>query len=1036
MQMDVAMKKIYLSVLGSMTFAAMALPQGFAVNSGDAELTTLANQMTITQSSNSADVNWDSFNIHANESVQFVQPAADSVIFNRIGSASTIAGSLSANGHVYLMNDSGITFTDSATIDVPALFVNTEQLVHNGSITTNKALFEADSMNINGVINTGDSSNAQVHMQGNTIYIGGAIDASNSSTGGEVLVSAAEKLELSGHIKAEGAQGGLIGLASPNKEITGTVSVAGEESGWIYDGANTKYVMTLRNPAAGNRSAGLYHFETLDGKTFINRNLRAPSVFSASEALFFSDENKLELTDAEWQGEEQLPSFSHYYGGDEAIEFNPHYKKIRASDVFPGVDMVYYNNNRGEIEHDLIVAPGSSPDNIIWKIDGAKLENGNIIKGDFKQLAPFTYQDVGTHKRVIESNYIDSAQGFKIEVADYDAALPLVIDPTVPDVTTLAYYQNTAGNSSFTFNNQVYQLGNGDVVFAINTNANNIPTKQGTSNFYNATKGAGFDNVYILFNEDLTEVKYATYLQAANSSQRHILGLDEQFLVAANVTSGLGGLPGGLPASFNKTYSGTASATALLLFDNNGTLANYAYMTNSTEHDPSTAVDVFGDNLWIMGETQGNALTNFTAVAGSNFYRQTQNTGGTSLFIASVAKDLSAINEQRLTDQPPRNFAIDSEGRINIIGTTQADNITPTPPGLANEGTATGSGYLAQIGTDFNLNFFHRFGQTTNSTVVPESIAIGLNNTIHITGDLNSITPNSFNITGGGFNIGPTTANRAVFFRSHNSDGTLIRSGKFTDTNATVQTEKVNTRTSPRVIYFIGNTNLAQYDTAITGITGPNPNGHVESLIAYTDEDDASTTRKYLARLSEDFSTFENLYKIDPHRSNNEFDFIIQSGKVYLAGIADQPGGSAPYITIDNTTNFINGFTSGQPLPAGTPANVPNPYMAYFSFSDSNFFGQSPIARGFVATTTTTNTTNTRASDTLPTAVLRARITTQDSQETIVRFVDLRSTSPADILSDFLLKSNLTEADLRDINIQDTNGIWIYENGKWRFKRR
>ena len=47
------------------------------------------------------------------------------------------------------------------------------------------------------------------------------------------------------------------------------------------------------------------------------------------------------------------------------------YGKVHYSDVYPGIDVVYYGN-QGQLEHDFIVAPGADPASIRLVFDGAK----------------------------------------------------------------------------------------------------------------------------------------------------------------------------------------------------------------------------------------------------------------------------------------------------------------------------------------------------------------------------------------------------------------------------------------------------------------------------------------------------------------------------------------------------------------------------------------------------------------------------------------------------------------------------------------
>lgn len=58
-------------------------------------------------------IDWHSFDIGQNKEVEFKQPDANSVAYNRVtgGNASQIQGKLTANGKVYLANPNGVIIT-------------------------------------------------------------------------------------------------------------------------------------------------------------------------------------------------------------------------------------------------------------------------------------------------------------------------------------------------------------------------------------------------------------------------------------------------------------------------------------------------------------------------------------------------------------------------------------------------------------------------------------------------------------------------------------------------------------------------------------------------------------------------------------------------------------------------------------------------------------------------------------------------------------------------------------------------------------
>ena len=104
---------------------AQGLPSGGSVASGTVIIGSSGRVLTITQSSQSAIVNWNSFSIGQPNTVNINQPNSASAILNRVtgSTASTIAGQLNANGVVFLINPNGIAITSAGTVNVGGGFV-------------------------------------------------------------------------------------------------------------------------------------------------------------------------------------------------------------------------------------------------------------------------------------------------------------------------------------------------------------------------------------------------------------------------------------------------------------------------------------------------------------------------------------------------------------------------------------------------------------------------------------------------------------------------------------------------------------------------------------------------------------------------------------------------------------------------------------------------------------------------------------------------------------------------------------------------
>ena len=92
----------------------------------------------VNQTSNSAIINWNTFNIGVKESVQFSQPSSSSVALNRVTGGlgpSQILGTLTANGRIFLVNRDGILFGPSSVVNTARFLATSDpfmigQFVH------------------------------------------------------------------------------------------------------------------------------------------------------------------------------------------------------------------------------------------------------------------------------------------------------------------------------------------------------------------------------------------------------------------------------------------------------------------------------------------------------------------------------------------------------------------------------------------------------------------------------------------------------------------------------------------------------------------------------------------------------------------------------------------------------------------------------------------------------------------------------------------------------------------------------------------
>ncbi len=209
-----AVAALAVGMVGMASTAALAdsLPTGGVVVAGSGTIAQAGTVMTVTQATARMAADWQSFNIGAGNTVNFVQPSSTSVALNRVlgSDVSVIQGALNANGQVFLVNPNGVLFTPTAQVNVGSIVAST--------LAISTADFMAGSYKF-----AGDSSNAIIN-QGNITTINGGsialIAAKITNTGtltanaGNVLLGAGSQvtLDLGGPVKLQVTQGAIDAL--------------------------------------------------------------------------------------------------------------------------------------------------------------------------------------------------------------------------------------------------------------------------------------------------------------------------------------------------------------------------------------------------------------------------------------------------------------------------------------------------------------------------------------------------------------------------------------------------------------------------------------------------------------------------------------------------------------------------------------------------------------------------------------------------------------------------------------------------------
>lgn len=213
-------------------------------------------------------------------------------------------------------------------------------------------------------------------------------------------------------------------------------------------------------------------------------------------------------------GVEELPGRSNYFIGNDPRKWRtgvPSYAKVKYEGVYEGVDVVYYGNAQGQLEYDFVVGAGADPKAIKMAFEGAdKLEadgeGGLRLHVAGKQLnlrKPVLYQEREGGRQEIAGGYVmASPNEVGFELAAYDAARPLVIDPVLAYSTFLGGTGHDAGLG-------IAVNPHGKAYITGKTASLDFPTEPTPSQI---GTGGGFDAFVTQMNMSGSALVYSTYL--------------------------------------------------------------------------------------------------------------------------------------------------------------------------------------------------------------------------------------------------------------------------------------------------------------------------------------------------------------------------------------------------------------------------------------------------------------------------------------------------------------------------------------------
>lgn len=191
-------KSIIALILLLMNAQLFALPNINQVVNGEVNIVQASEKsLQVNQNSDKAIVNWNSFNLDANETVHFQQPV-NGICLNRIDATngmSQIAGNLSSTAKVIFINNAGVLFADTAQVNVGGIIASAIDISDDNFLNYRPLNFDQQSSTPGAIINRGIINVKEYGLAallGNSVSNEGVISATHA----QVVLEVGNKFTL------------------------------------------------------------------------------------------------------------------------------------------------------------------------------------------------------------------------------------------------------------------------------------------------------------------------------------------------------------------------------------------------------------------------------------------------------------------------------------------------------------------------------------------------------------------------------------------------------------------------------------------------------------------------------------------------------------------------------------------------------------------------------------------------------------------------------------------------------------------------
>jgi Bacterial Ig-like domain (group 3)/Beta-propeller repeat len=441
---------------------------------------------------------------------------------------------------------------------------------------------------------------------------------------------------------------------------------------------------------------------------------------------------------AKVEGLNPTSTYANFYIGNDPGRWRSHmtgYERVRYTNLYPGIDLVYHGELHNRLEYDLAVAPGADTQQIRLRVSGdheAQIGKDGSLELDgpdglIRLDAPVLYQNLTAGKTAITGGFVRLARnefGFRTET--YDKSKQLIIDPTI----NLLYSTYLGGRHE----DDDYDLeldANGNTYLAGQTASQDFPVSGNAYQTVRQNIGTYTYDGFVMKFDESGNLIYSTFLGGSNNDSINHLALDaagNAYVVGYTSSSDFPVTSGAMQS----TYAGGSTDGFVAVLSSDGSQLIYSTYLGTPGNDGAALIKSDGNGAFIIAGSSSAAGLPTTA----GVY-QASSAGPADAFFGRIEfPQLGKMKIDQLTyfggsqsidPTAVNDLTLDSAGNLYFAGQVQESTFPVTANALIKTFTSSGGcdvsstpysmGFITEMSSDFSkLIYSSYFGGQTEAT--------------------------------------------------------------------------------------------------------------------------------------------------------------------------------------------------------------------------------------------------------------------------------------------------------------------------------